>query len=193
MEAELRRHPTLDERFDPAIRIVDYDPEWPHEFEREARAIQKALGDLVVRIEHVGSTAVPEVPAKPVVDIQVSVADVEDEASYVAAIESLGVPLRLREPEHRYFRPAGDQPRTVHIHVCNAGGEWEREHLLFRDYLRASPDARRAYAQLKQELAERYRDDRLAYTDAKTGFILDTLDDAKVWAERTRWAGGGRK
>jgi hypothetical protein len=126
-------------------------------------------------------------PAKPIVDVQVSVRDVEDEASYVSAIEELGVSLRFREPEHRYFRPAGDEPRTVQIHVCTAGGEWEREHLLFRDYLRAHPEARSAYARLKQELGERYRDDRLAYNEGKTDFVLDTLTDARAWAERTGW------
>jgi GrpB-like predicted nucleotidyltransferase (UPF0157 family) len=145
------------------------------------------LGEAAVRIEHAGATAVPGLLAKPVIDIQVSVCDVEDEASYVPPIEDLGVPLRLREPGHRYFRPAGDQPRAVQIHVCGVGGEWERDHLLFRDYLRADPEARDAYARLKRDLADRYRDDRLAYNEAKTGFILDTLSEAYSWAERTGW------
>jgi GrpB-like predicted nucleotidyltransferase (UPF0157 family) len=76
----------------------------------------------------------------------------------------------------------------VQIHVCRAGGEWEREHLLFRDYLRADREARDAYARLKQNLADRYRDDRLAYNEGKTGFILDMLSEAEAWATATGWA-----
>jgi GrpB-like predicted nucleotidyltransferase (UPF0157 family) len=169
------------------IEVVAYREAWAASFGEWRKRLRAALGAAAVRIEHVGSTAVPGLPAKPIVDIQVSVRDVEDEASYVPAIEELGVPLRYRESGHRYFRPGGGDPLTVHIHICAAGGEWERDHLLFRDYLLADSDVRAAYARLKQELGERYRDDRLAYTDAKTGFILDTLDDARTWAERTGW------
>jgi GrpB-like predicted nucleotidyltransferase (UPF0157 family) len=169
------------------IDVVAYRESWAASFAGWRRRLLAALGQTAVRIEHVGSTAVPGLPAKPIIDVQVSVRDVEDESSYVRAMEELGIPLRFREPEHRYFRPSGDQPRTVQIHVCNAGGEWEREHLLFRDYLRADARARATYARLKRELAERYRDDRLAYNEGKTGFVLDTLTDARTWAERTGW------
>jgi GrpB-like predicted nucleotidyltransferase (UPF0157 family) len=169
------------------IEVVAYRDVWVASFGEWRKRLQSALGEAAVRIEHVGSTAVHGLPAKPIIDVQVSVRDVDDEASYVPAIEALGVSLRFREPEHRYFRPAGDQPRTVQIHICTAGGEWEREHLLFRDYLRADPQARTAYARLKQELGDRYRDDRLAYNEGKTGFVLDALDDARTWAERTGW------
>lgn len=178
------------------IEVVAYRDEWAASFTAWRKRLHRTLGEAAVRIEHVGSTAVQGLPAKPIIDVQVSVRDVEHEASYVPAIENLGVPLRFREPGHRYFRPSGEQPRTVQIHVCTAGGEWERDHLLFRDYLRADSDARAAYAQLKRKLSERYRDDRLAYNEGKTGFILDMLNDAHAWAERTGWklrpAPGGR-
>lgn len=169
------------------IEVVAYRDAWIASFGEWRSRLQSALGEAAARIEHVGSTAVPGLAAKPIIDVQVSVRDVEEESSYVPAIEGLGVLLRFREPEHRYFRPAGNEPRTVQIHVCTAGSEWEREHLLFRDYLRADPQARAAYARLKQELGERYRDDRLAYNEGKTGFVLDTLDAARAWAERTGW------
>jgi GrpB-like predicted nucleotidyltransferase (UPF0157 family) len=169
------------------IEVVAYRDAWVASFGEWRKRLHSALGEAAVRIEHIGSTAVHALPAKPIIDVQVSVWDVEEETSYVPAIEELGVSLRFREPEHRYFRPAGDKPRTVQIHVCTAGGEWEREHLLFRDYLRADPQVRAAYARLKQELGARYRDDRLAYNEGKTGFVLDTLDDARAWAERTGW------
>jgi GrpB-like predicted nucleotidyltransferase (UPF0157 family) len=160
------------------VEVVPYDPAWPGAFEQWRRRLGEALGETAVRIEHVGSTAVPGLPAKPVIDVQVSVPDVEDEAAYVPAIEALGVPLRFREPGHRYFRPPAGEPRTVQIHVCRAGNDWEREHLLFRDLLLADPELRNAYGRLKLELCELYGDDRLAYTDAKTAFILDALEDA---------------
>jgi len=164
-------------RGDP-IEVVPYDPSWAVAFEEWRRRLAEALGETAVRIEHVGSTAVPGLAAKPVIDVQVSVPDVEDDPAYVPAIEGLGVPLRFREPGHRYFRPPAGEPRTVQIHVCEAGSEWEREHQRFRDLLCADPALREAYGRLKLELAELYRDDRLAYTDAKTAFILDALEEA---------------
>jgi GrpB-like predicted nucleotidyltransferase (UPF0157 family) len=170
------------------IEVERYSEDWPARFAEWRDRLGSALGSAAVRIEHVGSTAVPGLAAKPIVDIQVSVVDVDRETAYVPAIERLGVPLRYREPGHRYFRPSGDRPRTVHLHVCAAGGEWEREHLLFRDFLRADAATRAAYARLKDELVSRYRDDRLAYTEGKTGFVLDALDEARAWAERTGWA-----
>ena len=121
------------------------------------------------------------------VDILVGVPDLEEEAVYVPAIESLGVPLRSRDSRHRYFRPGADEPRIVHVHAAQAAGGWVVQHLLFRDYLRAFADVRDRYATLKEDLADRYRNDRLAYTDAKAGFILDTLDAAQQWAAATGW------
>jgi GrpB-like predicted nucleotidyltransferase (UPF0157 family) len=178
------------ERADGAIEVVAYDDRWPVRFAEWRARLALALGSAAIRIEHVGSTAVPGVAAKPIVDILVSVGDVEDEPAYLAAIESTGVQLRLREQGHRYLRPPPDRPREVHVHVCGAGSAWERDHLLFRDYLQAHPAARLAYAELKQDLAQRYPDDRLAYTDAKSAFILDALDDAAAWATRAGWRPG---
>ena len=169
------------------IEVVDYDPVWPTRFEQWRDRLSVGLGPAARRIEHVGSTAVPGLAAKPVIDIQVTVEDLEDEASYVPAIEGLGVALRSRETGHRYFRPAGDAPRDVQIHVYAPGSPGERAHLLFRDYLRASPAAASAYASAKQAAADEYRDDRIAYNEAKSGVILDLLVDAEAWAARTGW------
>ncbi len=158
------------------IEVVPYDEEWPKTFEAWRRRLAAALGPAAIRIEHVGSTAVPGLAAKPIVDIQVSVADLDDEASYVPVIESIGVPLRARDDEHRYFRPPSGQPRVVQIHVCDAGGTWGRDHIVFRDHLRVHPEVAAGYGRLKLELAKQWKDDRYAYTDAKTAFILDVLD-----------------
>jgi GrpB-like predicted nucleotidyltransferase (UPF0157 family) len=174
-------------RADP-IEVVDYDPDWPARFEIWHARLARALGRFATRIEHVGSTAVPGLAAKPVIDIQISVRAVADEAAYVPAIKRAGVAFRSRDARHRYFRPAGDRPRDVQVHVCEAGSAWERAHLLFRDYLRSEAAARDAYARLKQELSARHRQDRIAYNEAKTDFVLDGMVDAEVWAHRTSWS-----
>lgn len=126
--------------------------------------------------------------AKPVIDIQISVPDLNDESRYVNQVEQAGVQLRSRDALHRFFRPFAGQPRDVHVHVCQAGSDWEREHMLFRDYLRSHVDARDAYAKVKQEAAQVWSDDRIAYTEAKTGVVLDLLDAAKIWAMANSWA-----
>jgi len=145
------------------------------------------LGPVALRIEHVGSTSVPGLAAKPVVDIQVSVADLSDEDRYVPPCEAAGLQFRLRDDEHRYFQPPPGQPRDVHLHVCQQRSSWERVHLLFRDYLRFSPDAREAYAAAKREAARVWGNDRAAYTEAKSDVILAILDQAEAWAAATGW------
>lgn len=172
-------------RGDP-VEVVPYDDTWPARFEGWRDRLAAGLGDVAVRIDHVGSTAVPGLDAKPVIDIQVSVDDLGDESRYVPGIEATGVELQSREDERRYFRPPPGTPRVVQVHVCAAGGVWERDHLLFRDYLRTHPHVVDAYAELKRELARRWRSDRLAYNAEKTEFILDSLDGAQRWATDTR-------
>lgn len=158
-----------------AIEIVDYDPTWPGKYDAWQRAIRAALGTTAVRIEHVGSTAVPGLPAKPTVDVQVSVHHLDDEKAYVPPLEDLGLQLRSRDLYHRFFRPRADRPRDVHVHVCAVGSVWESDHLRFRDYLRLHPEACQRYAEAKRAAAAMWSDDRLAYTDAKTEVILDIL------------------
>lgn len=174
------------ERNDP-IAQLPYDPTWPQRYEVMRARLAGALGDVAKRIEHVGSTAIPGIPAKPVVDIQVSVADVGDEDAYRDAIESQGFGLRWIEPHHRYFRPPPGLPREYQVHVCSVGSEWERVHLLFRDYLRAHPETAAEYAALKARLAGQYRGDRIGYTDAKGPFIEGVVAKAQVWAKDTGW------
>lgn len=178
---------TGSERQLESIEVVDYDPAWPGHYEQWRERLTSALGTAVVRTEHVGSTAVPWLAAKPVIDIQVSVADLRDEPRYAPQLEAAGVQLRSRDELHRYFRPFPGQPREVHVHVCEVSSTWEREHLLFRDYLRAHSAARDRYAKAKRAAARTWQDDRWAYTEAKTGIILDILDVAELWAKETDW------
>jgi GrpB-like predicted nucleotidyltransferase (UPF0157 family) len=169
------------------IEAVPYDPAWPATFERWRARLRSCLGDVAARIEHVGSTSVPGLDAKPVVDIQVSVADLLDEHHYVPGCEAAGLMFRLRDDAHRYFRPPFDQPRVVHVHVCAVGSAWERDHLLFRDFLRTHPDACDEYAATKRKAAALWRDDSMGYTETKSDFILPILDAAEQWAQLTGW------
>jgi len=178
--AHRRRAPEL-------IHLVPYDREWPRRYARWRDRIGAVLGATALRTEHVGSTSVPGLAAKPVIDIQVSVADIADEARYAGQLESLGLQLGNRDDVHRYFSLPPERPRELHLHMCQAGSAWEREHLLFRDYLRAHPAAADRYLAGKRAAAVTWRDDRWAYTEAKTGVILDILDEAEAWARATGW------
>jgi GrpB-like predicted nucleotidyltransferase (UPF0157 family) len=168
---------------DPPV-VVDPDPAWADTARRWIERIQQALDPLDVRVEHVGSTAVPELAAKPVIDLQVAVPALADEASYRPSLESLGLVLRARAADHRFFRPPATAPRDVHVHVCEQGSAWEREHILFRDYLRAHPDHRRRYEHLKRALAESSQADRARYAAGKADFISTTLSQAAQWSQR---------
>ena len=170
------------ERSGDAIRIVEYDPEWPLVYQQWRAVVTASLGDTARRIEHVGSTSVPGLPAKPIIDIQVSVDDLFDESGYLLQLEGAGLQLRSRDDWHRYFRPFPGRPRVVHVHVCPTGSQWERAHLLFRDYLRTHPEACDAYAAAKRKAASLWADDGVAYTDAKTEVILTLLDAAERWS-----------
>ncbi len=160
---------------DDPIEVVDYDPAWPERFAEWRDRLAVALGPVAARIEHVGSTAVPGLAAKPILDIQVSVEDLSDEYAYVPALASLGLELRSRDAEHRYIRPVPDRPREVHVHVCAVDSQWERDHLRFRDLLRSDDELRDAYDDLKRRLVIDHADDRLAYTERKTAFITAAL------------------
>jgi len=175
-------------RKDPPIEIVEYDSAWTDIYEEMRIRLAQALGPLALRVEHIGSTSVPGLPAKPVVDIQVSVPDVEDDDAFRGLIESLGFRLRFIEAGHRYFQPPPGRPRTYQIHVCTIGSDWERVHLLFRDYLRAHPQVAYEYGAMKKRLAGQYATDRIQYTDEKGPFITAVLAAAEDWAAETDWA-----
>ena len=158
----------------PPIVIVDYDPSWPARFEAEAERLREALGDVAERIEHVGSTAVPGLAAKPVIDIQLSVASFEPSERYAAPLRRLGYEQYPDPgmPDHRIFTlPKAGGPRQVNLHVCETGSDWERRHPAFRDRLRSDPTARDEYAALKRQLALEHGNDVESYADAKGDFI----------------------
>lgn len=180
--------PNSDRDESEPIELVPYDERWPQRFADWHAAVHGVLAQTAVRVDHIGSTAVPGMYAKPVIDIQVSVPDVRDENAYVAAIESVGIQLRSRDDVHRFFRPFAGRARDVQVHVCGAHRAWERRNLLFRDYLRADPTARSDYLDAKVRAAERWRYDRIVYADAKTEVIEVLLGRAAIWASATGWS-----
>ncbi len=164
------------------VVVVDYDSSWPARYERERASIVEALGDVmegVAAIEHVGSTAVPGLAAKPIIDIMVGVRELPVGERCVQPLEALEYEYRgdAGIPGRYYFRKGN--PRSHHLHMVQHGTEFWQRHLLFRDLLRERPAVAQEYAALKKELAAQYRTDRLAYTEAKTPFI-----DAALARER---------
>lgn len=157
-----------------AVELSPYDPDWPAAFEREKLLIAPILGGNVRLIEHMGSTAIPGLSAKPVIDVIVLVDDLEAAKEGVPALEATGYSYWAANPDtSRLFLVRGLPPaprRTHHLHI-HANAEEVNRHLLFRDRLRADPAVLAEYQALKWALAERYRHDREAYTEAKASFI----------------------
>jgi GrpB-like predicted nucleotidyltransferase (UPF0157 family) len=176
---------------DPSIRVVPYDPAWAKRFADLGRLLRAALGEVAVRIPHIGSTSVVGLAAKPVIDIQISVPALEPIDPFLLPLQQCGFVHRADNTERtkRYFRETRGAPRT-HVHVRRAGSFSEQFPLLFRDYLRAHPQARVEYAKLKEDLAARSAGDRRAYTDAKVPFFWETIRCADEWAQRTGWEPG---
>ena len=166
------------------IVVVDYQPAWPERFEAERSLIIVALGPILRRIEHIGSTSVPGLAAKPIVDILVSVSDVDGDDAHLSPLEAIGYRLRVREPGHRMFRTAD---LAVHLHIWEAGGLDERRHVLFRDWLRLNEPDRATYERVKRELAKREWTDMNHYARAKNEVIALITERAEAWATSSDW------
>lgn len=166
------------------VEVVPHDPRWRDAFEAEARQVAAALGETVVAIHHIGSTSIPDIYAKPVVDLLVEVRDVNEVDGRGSALESLGYEV-LGEygiPGRRYFRkdnPAGI--RTHNIHAFEAGSAEVERHLAFRDYMLAHPADAQRYSELKRSLAEEHPQSFEDYMDGKDGFIKEMDRRAARW------------
>jgi GrpB-like predicted nucleotidyltransferase (UPF0157 family) len=157
------------------ITLADYDPVWPEQFAGQERIIRDALGKRALRVEHAGSTAVPGLPAKPIIDIVLVVANSADESTYVPALEAAGYTLRIREPnweEHRVLK--GTDPE-VNLHVFSEGSPEIDRMLGFRDWLRAHPEDRDHYAASKRALAARTWKYVQNYADAKSEVVEELI------------------
>jgi GrpB-like predicted nucleotidyltransferase (UPF0157 family) len=178
-----KRHPSFDDRFDPAVRIVPYDPDWPVRAAAELRRLEGELGPVAVRLEHIGSTAVPGLAAKPILDLQLSVAALEPRARYVDPLERLGYLFAPspESPDHHFFAKPPERPRSHHLHVWEAGSHHELRHLAVRDFLRAHDEEAARYADLKRAAVARHPQDRLAYMASKEAYMAEL--EARALAE----------
>lgn len=162
-----------------AVEIADYDPTWPDQFEAERARIAAALGDLALEIHHVGSTAIPGIDAKPIIDTMVAVRYLDDAVDCIAPLRELGY-VFIDYPENtnrRFFRKG--KPRTHHLHIVAAGSQALIEHLTFRNALRADAGLRREYQALKHALRVKYKHDRVTYSESKSAFVQKVL--AQWW------------
>ncbi|WP_072482358.1 GrpB family protein [Amycolatopsis australiensis] len=162
------------------VTLADYDPEWPKLFEREAARIRKALGEQVLLLEHVGSTSVPGLCAKPIVDILLEVPDSGDEDAYVPALEAAGYRLVIREPDWEKHRCFKGPDTNINLHVHSPGNGQTERYLLLRDRMRAHPEERDLYAAKKRELAAKVWKYVQNYADAKTEVIDEILGRARA-------------
>jgi GrpB-like predicted nucleotidyltransferase (UPF0157 family) len=156
------------------VIIVDYDPAWPILYEKEKKQILEAVGKKILAIEHIGSTAVPGLGAKPIIDIMAGVHGQIEADECLTLLEKIGYTDVTPEPDNsEWFYCLGKGRHSVgyHLHLVKFPSNRWNKQLFFRDYLRGHPDVAEKYFKLKKELSEKYRSDRVGYTDAKTAFI----------------------
>jgi len=167
---------------DPII-VVDYNANWSSQYEQEKQQVLLALGDTVTNIQHIGSTSVPGLAAKPVIDMLLGLKQIPPLSTQVSSLEAIGYSYHgeLGIPGRYYFRKG--MPRTHQIHAVLVNSEFWQRHILFRDFLRNHPQAAQRYANLKRKLAQKFRCDRTSYTDSKTPLIEQLLIEAKLWQQ----------
>jgi GrpB-like predicted nucleotidyltransferase (UPF0157 family) len=185
---QITRHDDLDPDEDvwvggrPAatpIVVVDADLSWPAQFEELAGRIHRALGDRVIEIEHIGSTSIPDLPAKPIIDIDLTVADSSDETVYVPALERVGFVMQIREPRWHQHRCLVAAAPRANLHVWSPNSPEATRHRLFRDWLRDHPDDRLRYAEAKRAAADATNaahEDVMAYNLRKQPIVREILD-----------------
>ena len=161
------------------VILAEYDENWVVEFENERNAIQRAISDYKIAIEHVGSTSVESLCAKPIIDILIGIKHFNDGFECIHDLEAIGYESKGENgvPGRHFF--AKGNPRTHHIHMVKINSSFWNEHLLFRDYLRNDSEARIRYSKLKKELALQYGNDREKYTSSKSEFIQEIIKKAK--------------
>ncbi|NOU84712.1 GrpB family protein [Paenibacillus sp. LMG 31460] len=172
-------------------RIAEYNSEWKDLFHDIGSRLRDSLGNVAVRIDHVGSTSIVGLDAKPIIDIQISVVKLDDDSSYKSKIEENGFKLRKENPDKtkKYFRELPGNRRT-HIHVRQSGSFSEQKTLLFRDYLREHSKDCLGYALEKHRLMNLFSNDRTKYVEGKGPVVWEILQRAHSWSQEVGWIPG---
>jgi GrpB-like predicted nucleotidyltransferase (UPF0157 family) len=157
------------------VRLVQYSPEWAKIFDREEKLLQSSIGEYIIEIQHIGSTSITGMLAKPIIDIGVAIERFEEGVVCIKPLEALGYIYNGENgiPRRHYF-DKGD-PTAYHLHILEQDSDEWKKHITFRDFLRNNEEAANEYARLKQQLARKFRHDRLAYTEGKSEFIHHIL------------------
>ena len=162
------------------VEVVAYDPNWATRYQEESELLLNATGESFVEMEHIGSTAIPNQRAKPVIDMMVAVQSLDELEGFLPALNNLGYKLIETDmPERHFLRKQGENGPAFHLHIVECSTWDERNERLLRDYLLEHPGAVEAYSALKDELALAHADDSLEYTKAKTAFIQGVMDRAR--------------
>ncbi|MDP7981097.1 GrpB family protein [Bacillus sp. WLY-B-L8] len=166
---------------DKPVVIEEYTPNWTLQFTEEQKIIKEIMGDAAIAIEHIGSTSVAGLSAKPILDMMVGVRNLNDIDVFIEPLKTIEYEHVFHKefPNRRFFRKGLWKAGTHHLHIYQYGSKEWNHNLLFRDYLRSHPNVRQQYEQLKKELANKHLFDRVAYTNAKAPFILDIIKKAK--------------
>lgn len=163
------------------VIVVDYDPQWPFLYEEERKNILAAIGHKALAIEHIGSTAVPGLGAKPIIDIMVCVNNASDTEECIPLLRQIGYtdvssfPPQEGNPDWYYCLGKGIHSVGYHLHLMRYGSNFAKKHLIFRDFLRAHPDVAQQYYGMKKIMAAKHRFNRVAYTESKTAFIESVI------------------
>lgn len=163
------------------VRLEEYTSEWREYYQREKRLLATTLGDNLLGIEHIGSTSIVGMTAKPIIDMMVGVRSLEKGKELVVSLEQLGYKYisEANLPGRLFFSKGKGDIREVHLHMVEWKGQYWREHILFRDYLRKNKELAQDYQRLKRELHDKFKHDRDAYTSSKGDFIKSVLEEAK--------------
>ena len=167
------------------VEVVPYNSEWEKHFQVEAEFLKKVFGKYLLDVFHIGSTSIPGILAKPVIDLLPVVRDIERVESFTSILVQQGYIAKGEYgiPGRRFFIKGSQEKRTHHIHIFQDGNPEITRHLLFRDYMRAHPQEAERYSRLKLELAQKYRSDAAAYSQAKHDFITEMDQKAKIWGK----------
>ena len=166
------------------VEVVSYNPNWKEMYKEESGKVKNILSDIIIDIHHIGSTAIPGIKAKPVIDMLVEVKDIEAVDQYNHKMEEFGYEVmgEYGIPKRRFFRKGGDK-RTHHIHIFQVGNEEIERHIDFKKYLIAYPDKAREYSKLKEKLTNKYTYDVENYTNGKSDFIKEIDRKVKLWGK----------